>query len=167
MFDRCRECQLALNFKKCICCSPFEILLGHVVCKQGPLMDPTNISTIVILPPRISVQKWRTKLVETGYFMKFTKGYSQINNPMEKDLKKDNKSERNEECQHSLDLLKEKMVIATILVFLDWKKEFHVHVDASTIYLGTLTQPREEDIDHAIDFSNRKLSSTEKKLYYY
>jgi len=57
---------------------------------------------------------------------------------MEKKLKKDNKFTWNEECQQILDILKEKMVIASILVFPDWVKEFHVHVDASSIALGTI-----------------------------
>ena len=38
-----------------------------------------------------------------------------------------------EECQNVFDKLKEKLVIAPILVFLDWSKEFHVDVDASSI----------------------------------
>jgi len=48
---------------------------------------------------------------------------------MEKLLKKDVTFYWNEECQKSLDVLKEKMVIAPILVFSHWKKEFHLHVD--------------------------------------
>jgi hypothetical protein len=35
MLDRCRQCHISLNLKKCIFCAPFGILLGHVVCKQG------------------------------------------------------------------------------------------------------------------------------------
>jgi hypothetical protein len=63
----------------------------------------------------------------------------------------------------SLDILKEKMVTAPILVFQDWSKEFHVHVDASAITLGAvLTHPGEGDIDHPIDFANRKLSDSEQ-----
>jgi len=50
---------------------------------------------------------------------------------MEKLLKKDATFCWDEECQRSLDVLKENMVIAPILVFPDWKKELHVHVDAS------------------------------------
>jgi hypothetical protein len=46
-----------------------------------------------------------------------------------------------------------------ILIFLYWKKEFHVHVDASSIVLGALlSQLGEGDIDHQIDFVSRKLS---------
>jgi hypothetical protein len=54
------------------------------------------------------------------------------------------------------------MVIATILVFPDWSKEFNVHIDASSIALGEfLAQPGARYIDHPIAFSNRKLSTSE------
>ena len=54
------------------------------------------------------------------------------------------------------------MVIVPILVFLDWKKTFHVHVYASSIALGIiLAQPGEGGIDHPIAFASRKLSSVE------
>jgi hypothetical protein len=57
---------------------------------------------------------------------------------MENMLQKDTKFQWNDECQHSLDILKEKMVTTPILVFPDWEKTFHVHVDASTIALGAI-----------------------------
>jgi hypothetical protein len=54
------------------------------------------------------------------------------------------------------------MVTAPILVFLDWSKEFHVHVDASSTALGeVLAQPREGDINHPLSFASRKLSTVE------
>jgi hypothetical protein len=81
---------------------------------------------------------------------------------MVKLLKKDIKFQWNDECQQSLGILKEKMVTTPILVFPDWEKEFHVHVDASAIALGAiLTQPGEGDIDHPIEFASRKLSDSE------
>lgn len=61
-------------------------------------------------------------------------------------------------------MLKDKMVIASILVFLNWKNKFHVHVDVSCIALGfVLTQAGEGKLDHPIAFANRKLSKVEKK----
>ena len=54
------------------------------------------------------------------------------------------------------------MVTAPILVFPDWSKEFHVHVDASSIALGAvLAQQGKGEIDHPIAFSSRKLSMVE------
>eukprot|EP00253_Pinus_taeda_P001724 PITA_01724 len=82
---------------------------------------------------------------------------------MEKLLKKGATFCWNEECQQSLDVLKENMVTALVLVFPDWKKEFHVHLDASCIALGAvLTQASEGELDHPIAFPSRKLSNTEK-----
>ena len=54
------------------------------------------------------------------------------------------------------------MVTAPILVFLDWKLPFHVHVDASSIALGIVfVQPRGL-LDHPIAFSSRKISLVER-----
>ena len=50
MLERCRECQISLNIKKCIFGTPFGILLGHIVYKQGLLVDPAKIAVIVNLP---------------------------------------------------------------------------------------------------------------------
>jgi hypothetical protein len=61
-----------------------------------------------------------------------------------------------------LHTLKQKMVTTPILVFLDWSKEFHVHVDSSYISLGAvLAKTREGDIDHPLAFASRNLSTAE------
>jgi hypothetical protein len=51
MLDKCKQCQVSMNLKKCILFSPFGVLLGHIVCKQGLLVDPSKIAIIVDLPP--------------------------------------------------------------------------------------------------------------------
>jgi hypothetical protein len=62
-----------------------------------------------------------------------------------------------------MDTLKQRMVTAPILVFPYWDKEFHVHVDASSITLGTiLSQPGDDTINHIISFASRKLFMYEK-----
>jgi hypothetical protein len=127
-----------LNLKKCILFSPFGVLLGHIVCKQGFLVDPSKIFIIVDLPRPTSVKQLHTALGHTGYYKKFIKGYAQITTPMEKLLKKDCQFSWKEECQQSFDTLKQKIVIVPIMVFPDWTKEFHLHVDASFVSLGVV-----------------------------
>jgi hypothetical protein len=51
MLDRCRQFHISLNLKKCILCALFGILLGHVVCRHGILVDPMNIVVIIDLTP--------------------------------------------------------------------------------------------------------------------
>jgi hypothetical protein len=163
MLERCKQCQISLNIKKHIFRTPFGILLGHIVCKQGLLVDLAKIAVIVNLPPPKIVRQLRATLGHTRYYRKFIKGYVQIIGPMEKLLRKDTKFKWNEDCQRGLDTLKEKMVTVPILVFSDWEKTFHVHVDASAIALGSiLAQPRVVELDHPIPFSRRKLSESKK-----
>jgi hypothetical protein len=88
MFDKCKQCQISLNLKKCILCSPFGVLLGHIVCKRGLLVDPSNISIIVDLTPPTSARQLRTALGHNGYYRKLIKGYAQITTLMDKLLKK-------------------------------------------------------------------------------
>ena len=71
-----------------------------------------------------------------GYHRKFIKGYTLITTPMEKLLKNDVVFEWSQECQGSFDTLKAKMAFVPILVFPDWNKDFHVHVDASFVVLS-------------------------------
>ena len=66
---------------------------------------------------------------------------------MENLLKKYIKFQWTEICQDCLDTLKNKMAIEPILVFLDWKKEFHVHVDVSFVMLGVVLMHPGERVD--------------------
>ena len=112
------------------------------MCKQGLLVDPSKISIIVDLPPPTSVRQLCTAIGHTTYNIKFIKGYAQITQPMENLLNKDSKFQWTEECQQIFDTVNHKMVTAPILVFSDLSKEFHVHVNASSIALGAiLAQP--------------------------
>jgi len=79
---------------------------------------------------------------------------------MEKLLKKDAAYEWTQECKGIFDTLKAKMASAPILAFPYWNKEFHVHINTSSIALGViLTQPDECNLDHPISYSIRKISS--------
>eukprot|EP00253_Pinus_taeda_P032985 PITA_32985 len=98
MLDTCRRYQIALNLKKCLFYVPFRILLGHVVCRQGLMVDPAKIVVIINLEVPRSVKQLRVTLGHTGYYRKFIKGYAQITVPMEKILKKDATFYWNEEC---------------------------------------------------------------------
>ena len=98
-----------------------------------------------------------------GYYRNFIKGYAAITAPMEKLLKKDAAFEWSQECQGSFETLKAKMAFAPILVFPDWNKVFHVHVDAYSVALGVvLVQPGEGNLDHPITYASRKLSFVER-----
>ena len=122
MLERCRRYQILLNLRKCIFCAQFGVLLGHVVCHDGILVDPAKVGISLDLPSPTSVTQLRSTLGHTRYYQKLIRGYAEITGPMEKLLKKDAKFEWNENCKESLDKLKGKMATTPILIFLDWKK---------------------------------------------
>ena len=76
-------------------------------------------------------------------------------------MKKDVKFQWNQQCQKSLDILKEKMVSNHILIFPNLRKEFYVHVDVSLFALDiVLAELGEGSLDHTTAFDRRKLSTT-------
>ena len=127
------------------------------------LVNPAKIAIIGDLPTPTTLNQLRVTLGHTRYSYKFIRGYTTITTPMEKLLKKNAKFEWNDECQCSLDTLKQKMVIAPISIFPDSTKDIHVHDDASSVALGViLAQPREGAINHPIAFASRNLSTTKR-----
>ena len=65
--------------------------MGHVVCRNGILVDLSKVVIILDLPPPTMVKNLREKLRHTGYYRKFIKGYSEMTATMEKLLKNDTK----------------------------------------------------------------------------
>lgn len=94
---------------------PFGNLLGHVVSKQGLMVDPTNFFVILSLEAPWSVKQLRSTLGHTGYYRKFIKSYAQITSRMEKILKEDATYCWNDDCKKLLDALKKKMASAPIM----------------------------------------------------
>jgi hypothetical protein len=90
-----------------------------MVCKQGLIVDPTNIEVIMDFQPPTSVKQFHTRLGYTGCHRKFIKGYTQIMAPMETLLKKEVNFQWNDDYQKGLDTLKQKLVTASILILLD------------------------------------------------
>ena len=108
MLDACRKHHISLNIKKCIFCIPFGILLGHIVCQQGLMVDPAKVALIINLAIPATEKQLRSSLGHTSYYRKFIQGYALITPPMEKLLKKDASFFWDVECYKSFELLKEK-----------------------------------------------------------
>lgn len=66
----------------------FDTLLDHVVWKNGVLVDPANIATIVNLEALTNVTMLRSTLGHTGDYRRFIRGYAEITEPMERLLRK-------------------------------------------------------------------------------
>jgi hypothetical protein len=111
------------------------------------------------MPLPTSAKQLRSTLGHTGYYHKLIRRYANIMTPLENLLKKSELFQWTPKCNRAFDILKEKLNTTPILIFPNWEKEFHVHVDASGISLGAiLAQPGDGNTDHPIYFVSRKLS---------
>ena len=69
----------------------------------------------------------------------------------------------NKGCIDSFEILKNKLIKSPILIFLDWSKKIHVHIDASTIFVeAILTHLGDDHMDHPNEYSSRNLNKAER-----
>jgi hypothetical protein len=163
MFDRCRELQISLNLRKFIFCVPHGNILGHIVCQEGVLVDPSKFVVIVNMPPPTSAKQLRSMLGHTCYYRRFIQRYANITTPLENLLKNVELFQWTLESDKSFETLKEKLNTTPIMIFPNWEDEFHIHVDALGISIGAiLTQPGYGAMDHSIYFSSQNLSQEER-----
>jgi hypothetical protein len=161
MFDHCNKLHISLSLNKCIFCVPFGNMLGHIVCKEGVLVDPTRVVVILIMrPPTNAKHMWST-VGSYWVLSQVIRSYTSINSPLEKMIKKSKVFSWNPECDQAFNILKEN-VSTTTMIYIDWKVEFHVYIDSSGIASGAiLAQLGERNMDHPIYFASRKISKSE------
>jgi hypothetical protein len=106
MFDRCRELQRSLNLKNCIFSVPHGNLLGHIVCREGVLVDPTKFMIIMNIFPPMSAKRLCFTLGNTGYYRSFIKRYENNTAPLENLLKKEEVFQWTPKCGKAFKILK-------------------------------------------------------------
>lgn len=72
------QLQISVNINKWIFCAPFVVFLGHIVFKDGLLVDPSKITIIVDLLAPTLVQELVAYFGHTRYYGKFLCNYAMI-----------------------------------------------------------------------------------------
>jgi hypothetical protein len=81
------------------------------------LVDPAKVFVIVNLTPPTSDKQLRSTLGHIGYYRRFIRRYANITAPLENLLKKDETFQWTPKCDKEFETLKEKLIIALILIF--------------------------------------------------
>jgi hypothetical protein len=131
--------------------------------EDGIKVDMAKIKVILDLKPPINHKQIKIFLGHTRYYRKFIQHYSNITFPIDELLKKEVEFHWSHECDKSFELLKRKLVEVPILIFPDWSRKFHVHVDASNVVVDSvLAQPYDDMVDHPNAYASRKLNKSER-----
>src|SRR5436189_2746825 len=109
------------------------IVLGHRISKQGIEVDKAKIEVIEKLPPPTNVKAIRSLLGHAGFYRRFIKDFSKITKPLCDLLAKDTEFNFDEICLRAFEILKEKLILAPIMIALDWTLPFEIMCDASNL----------------------------------
>ena len=131
-----RERQLYAKFSKCQFWLDKVAFLGHVISAEGISVDPQKIEAIVNWKPLTNVSEVRSFLGLASYYRKFVEGFSKIATPLTNLLKKDQKFEWSDTCQHSFEELKQRLTTAPVLALPSGKDDYVVYSDVSRQGLG-------------------------------
>ena len=131
-----RERQLYAKFSKCQFWLDKVAFLGHVISAKGISVDPQKIEAIVNWKPPTNVSVVHSFLGLVGYYRKFVEGFSKIEIPFTNLLKKDQKFEWSDTCQHSFEELRQRLTTAPLLALPSGQDGYVVYSDASRQGLG-------------------------------
>jgi hypothetical protein len=64
----CRQNGINLNLEKCAFCVNLRVLIGHIVCHDGLMVDPWKIITITIMLAPTNVMEIKVFLGAIGFY---------------------------------------------------------------------------------------------------
>ena len=161
VLTKCIEMNLSLSPKKCEFLMTEGTVLGHTISCQGLQGDPNKIALIKKVPPPQKVRDVRSFLGLAGYYRRFIKDFSKLASPLFGLLAKDVEFKWTDDCQRSLNELKDKLVPAPILRGPNWALPFHIHTDASNKAIRAALGQVEQKLPYAIYFVSKNLSKAE------
>jgi hypothetical protein len=125
-----REHQLYSKLSKCSFYQKKIHYLGHIISKDGIVMDPEKIEAIREWSTSKNVTEVRSFISIVGYYRKFIARFSRIAHPITSLQRKEKKFQWTKECERSFHQLKKLLTSAPILRIADPNEDFVVCRDA-------------------------------------
>ena len=135
---RLQDKQLYAKFKKCEFWLDKVIFLGHVVAKEGIMVDPAKIEAVLQWSQPKNVSEIRSFLGLAGYYRRFVEGFSKIAMPLTLLTRKGHKFTWTEACEKSFQELKTRLTTAPVLTIPHGNNGFAIYCDASKHGLGVV-----------------------------
>ncbi|GKG24663.1 putative reverse transcriptase domain-containing protein, partial [Tanacetum coccineum] len=124
-------------------------VLGYAIDSRGIHVDPAKIESIKDWASSKTPTEIRQFLGLSGYYRRFTKGFSKIAKSMTKLTQKGIRFDWGEKEENAFQLIKQKLCSAPILALPEGSEDFEVYCDASHKGLGAVLMHREKVIAYA------------------
>jgi len=155
---------LKLQVEKCEFLCKEVTYLGHIISKDGISPDPAKLSAVKDFPTPKKVKDVQSFIELAGYYRKFIKNVSKIAKLLTMLTKKDNKFNWSTEQQNAFNILKEKLIFAPVLNYLDFSQQFLITTDASDyrIAIEAILSQGPVSQDQPIAYASRILNKAEQ-----
>ncbi len=148
VFDRCRKFGISLNPKKSIFAIKEGKLLGHIISKEGVVIDHKRVSTIKTLSLPRNKKEIQAFLGKINFLRRFNPNYSEIVNDMTNMLRKDHEVKWIVLSRYTFDQIKKATSEAPTFASPDYTKPFSIFSFASeTTVVVVLLQKNEYSHD--------------------
>ena len=161
VLERFRRASLQLQPEKCVFAKEKFTYLGFELSHRGIEVSPNKVKAVQNFPTSKSVKDVRSFLGLASFYRRLVPHFADIAKALTQLTKKDKIWDWNQECQESFDNLKSKLTNTTVLVFPDFKVQFILTTDASTVGLGAVLSQVHEGIERPISFASRQLNKAE------
>ena len=138
------------------------IALGHKIYVAGLDVDQAKVFMIETLMPPTTVKGIRSFLGHAGFYKRFIKDFSKISRSLCRLLEKDAKFELDDPCRSAFEEIKSRLVIAPIMVTLNWSKDFEIMCDASDNAMGAVLGQRKENFFRAIYYASKTFNEAQE-----
>lgn len=160
--QRCKECNLILNWEKFHFMVKIVIVLCYKIAMKEIKFDKVKIELIENLPPLISMKVINRFVGHVVFYGRFIKGFSNVENLLCEHFRKEVKFVSDDACLKAFEFLKGKLISASIIMSLNWSMPFDVMYDASGVALGTVQGQWQQKILHPIYYGIKTLNPATK-----
>ncbi|XP_028127501.1 uncharacterized protein LOC114323992 [Camellia sinensis] len=144
-----REKKLFAKLKKCEFWLDEVVYLGHVINRDGILVDPQKIEAIVNRPTPTNVTEVHNFMSLAGYYRRFVKDFSKIAIPLTQLIHKGQPFKWNDERESAFQELKTRLTTIPVLTLPTGTENFVTYSDASYKGLGYVLMKNERVIASA------------------
>ena len=163
VFEKLCEAKLSMKLSKCHFFAKEIQYLGHILGREGIKPVPAKTEAIKAMHPPVNPKQVRAFLRLVGYYRKFIKNFAKIAKPLTMLTRMDVKFEWKETHQYTFMKLKEAIIQAPILQYLDMTKPYIVYTDASDDACGAQLSQTHDGAEFPIAFLLHTFTDTQRR----
>ena len=137
--------------------------LGHILGKEGIKPVPAKTEAIKVMHPPVNLKQVCAFLGLVGYYRKFIRNFAKIAKPLTMLTRMDVKFEWKEKHQNAFTKLKEAIIQAPILRYLDTTKPYNVYTDASDNACGAQLSQIHDGTEFPVAFLSHTFTDTQRR----